>query len=256
VKAPLSKNMKIFITGHKGLIGQDIMPLFGGHEIVGYDKKDGQELADTNCLRKTIPDKTDIVFHLANIPHPSPDILPIEYKTHNTGETICLLEVCAEKKVGGIVFFSSLAAIGFDSPVGEQGLPFFHVCDPKLKWPDGKPPWDENTKTIPIDYDFEKYGASKVAQEKLIKESGIPYLILRLGPYGPMPGPEAEHTVYNDAVCKEATLSIVKKILEVGVPLKGNTIHVCREGMWGGKILKSFLEGKKVVKKEKQQKRK
>jgi len=227
--------VKIFFTGHLGTIAQDIIPLFDGHEVIGFDKKEGHDLMDMTHIYRMFPDKPDLVFHLANIPHPSHKIPASEYQANNLEGTLHLLRVAKEREAQGIVFFSSLAALGFDAPI--KGAPQESWNDDE--YPAGSPPYDEDAEPLSNDWTVEPYGVSKVFQEKAIMASGIPYLIFRLGPYG-TPIPDMDN-YYNDAVSRNYVWNITQRILD-GAPINNELIHVCRPGMWGGGKLEKWLQ--------------
>lgn len=235
--------MKIFITGYAGTIGRHVYNQIkeGSHNVTTFDLRDGQNVCNLGALRVIMPEDVDIVFHLANIPHPSDNIPVEDYQRINVGGTENLLQACKEKGAKSIVFFSSLAAIGWDAPL--KGKNFTVACAEmtgKEDYPIGKPPWPEKTKTLPEDWAIEKYGVSKSIQERLIRESGIKYLILRLGPYG-TPGAERGN-YYNDAVSQLYVEPVVAKILKDGVK-KSNVVHVCQPGMFNTGKLQTFLNG-------------
>lgn len=60
----LSKPMKVIITGSEGFIGRALSAALQkrGIEVIGIDRKNGQEAAD---IAKYMPDDLDAVFHLA-----------------------------------------------------------------------------------------------------------------------------------------------------------------------------------------------
>lgn len=55
---------KILVTGHKGFIGGYLLPKLGNFDVVGLDKKNGEQ---ENILTCDLPD-ADIVIHLAAEP--------------------------------------------------------------------------------------------------------------------------------------------------------------------------------------------
>lgn len=62
--------MKIFITGYRGELGKDIMPLLSEHDVTTYDLLDRQDVCLLDSLLSAMPDTPDLVIHLANVPHP------------------------------------------------------------------------------------------------------------------------------------------------------------------------------------------
>lgn len=227
--------MRIFFTGNRGVIADDILPLFEAHEVVGFDKKDGCDVTDISHLYREMPFDLDLIFHLANIPHPIPGKPPDDYYLNNLQGTINLLRVAKEHRAKGIVFFSSLAALGFDAPLKGRVEDNWNDSE----YPTGEPPYDEESELLPSNWLLEPYGVSKVFQESYIRNSKLPYLILRLGPYGePQEGMD---DYYNDAVSKQHVKPVVEKIL-TGIPLGNQIIHICRKGMWGGDKLANWLQ--------------
>ena len=63
-----SSSMRVFLTGHKGKIGTSIHRLLlkEGHEIVGFDILDGNDILDANAVERAMAD-CDSVIHLATL---------------------------------------------------------------------------------------------------------------------------------------------------------------------------------------------
>ena len=237
--------MKIFITGYRGELGKDIMPLLAEHEVTVYDLQDGHDVTDLNQLLSIMPDSPDLVIHLANVPHPHCFADHGPYIQTNVGGTRNIIKACKQKGAKSIVFVSSLAAIGWDAPLSGKKM------DGTDEYPLGDPPWDEERAVqMPINYDLEHYGASKVEQENLLRESGIPTMILRCGPYGHPNG--LKHDYWEHAFSAPYLVPLMKKILETGVT-KTDVIHVCGGGMFGGDKLQRIIKSKtkKVRRKDK-----
>lgn len=239
--------MKLFITGHLGHIGRDLKPLFDDHDVVGFDIADDPsiDICNIDMIRNTMSDQPDLIIHLANIPHPS-DGHPIErYKTINVDGCVNLLTVAKEKKAKGFVFVSSLAAIGWDVPIlaGTGGLrAMAQIITGDEDYPVGRPPWTEET-AIPLPMDswkLEKYGVSKSNQEHIIKESGLPYMILRCGPYGHPR--EGLPPYYGEALSASHLKPTIRKILSDGGIKESQILHICPIGMWGGEKLQRFIK--------------
>ena len=229
--------MKIFITGYRGDLGKDIMPLLAEHEVTVYDLQDGHDVTNLEQLLEHIPDTPDLVIHLANVPHPHMFAEHDPYIHTNVGGTRNLIAACKQKGAKSIVFVSSLAAIGWDAPLSGKKM------DGTDHYPLGDPPWDEERAVqMPIDYELEHYGASKVEQENMLMESGIKTLILRCGPYGHPNG--HSHDYWEHAFSAPHLVPLMKKILQTGVT-KTDIIHVCGVGMFGGQKLQSILQSDK-----------
>ncbi len=110
--------MKILITGHKGYIGSKLFTkLNNGANIVhGIDLKDGKDVI------KDLPDADyDYVFHLAAFPSVQQSVeQPSNTFRNNAYATSVLLEWAKNHNVRRIIFSSSAAAIGLQSPYGLQ----------------------------------------------------------------------------------------------------------------------------------------
>lgn len=169
--------MKTLVTGGTGFVGSHLVDALvaKGKKVrclvkketdtahpkyfsnVEHLKKLGVEiiygnLTDKNSLKKAVKD-VNVIFHLAAIARPMhiPDKLYFEVNIEGTKN---LLDAVKNKKIKKIVCMSSISAIGPSR--------------------DGKP---VNEKTIPRPADV--YGESKLAAERIIKESNLPVIILR-----------------------------------------------------------------------------
>ena len=58
--------MNILISGYKGFIGSNLVKKLEGHNIIGVDLKDGNNILDSNYLDSVMTD-IDVVIHLAAI---------------------------------------------------------------------------------------------------------------------------------------------------------------------------------------------
>jgi len=109
------------MTGDKGLIGgilQKELPQYG-YEISGYDKKDGLELNNTDCLTEHLKGN-EAVVHLAGIPGPWGEDWEL-YQYNNVDGTLSVIEACRRAKVGRIVYASSGAVYGMSN--GKMEVP-------------------------------------------------------------------------------------------------------------------------------------
>ncbi|MBT3249825.1 MAG: NAD(P)-dependent oxidoreductase [Candidatus Pacebacteria bacterium] len=111
--------MKIFLTGHKGIIGQEFIKRYSDdYEIVGYDLQDGDDLLDYENLLNKISGCEQVV-HLAAISKPVEGKSFEDYFHSNVEATLNILKAAVEKKVKRVVYASSTTIYGI-----EKGIPF------------------------------------------------------------------------------------------------------------------------------------
>lgn len=140
----------ILITGDKGFVGlhMDEIP------HVGYDLVDGFDILDKYQLETWFANNhIDTVIHLAALAGVHKSVLfPEDYFKTNIQGTMNVIEACKRHNVKHLIFFSSSSVYG-----------------------NARPPLNETSKLEPIS----PYGITKVAGELLVKNSGVPYTIIR-----------------------------------------------------------------------------
>lgn len=111
--------MKIFVTGHKGFLGNEFVKRYDkDYEIVGYDLKDGDELLDDKNLIKKMRGCEHVV-HLAAIPKPVVGKSFDDYFENNVIGTLHVVKAALENRVKRVIFASSTTIYGM-----EKGIPF------------------------------------------------------------------------------------------------------------------------------------
>ncbi len=111
--------MKIFLTGHKGYLGSEFVKRYGNkYEIVGYDRKEGDELLDYDNLKKKIKGCQQVV-HLAAIPKPMEGKVFEEYFDNNVRTVLNIVKAAVESNLKRIIYASSTTIYGI-----EKGIPF------------------------------------------------------------------------------------------------------------------------------------
>lgn len=159
--------MRILVTGSSGFFGSWLIPGLeaAGHEIVGYDLKNGQDIQDAGALAEAMKG-CQAVIHLAAYPHymppgtgaePAPrPHSPQEFTRRNIIGTARVIEAMKRAKVGRLVYTSSGALYGFGPGRPLEG------------WV--KPPISEDQYPVGGDWAMiDAYGASKIASEEWLK---------------------------------------------------------------------------------------
>jgi len=125
-------SMRVFITGHKGKIGTSIHRLLleEGHEVVGFDILDGDDILDANAVERAMAD-CDSVIHLATLPgQDQPNDLKL---TSGVVGTWNVLQAAERHRVRRLVYYSSVNAMGlFQGEDKPDFLPIdeTHPCRP------------------------------------------------------------------------------------------------------------------------------
>jgi len=124
--------MRIFITGSSGKIGSVFAALCRreGHQVVGYDKADGNDILDSAALKKAL-EGCDAVAHLAMAM--GGQYTPEEIYASGTLGTWNVLQAAENHGVRRIVSYSSVNAMGIF--MGEDTPDFLpidesHPCRP------------------------------------------------------------------------------------------------------------------------------
>lgn len=111
--------MKIFLTGHRGYLGQCVIQKLGGkYNFVGFDLADRNDIGDVDSLTKAMQG-CDQVVHLAAIPRPLPEKSLQDYIASNVQGTANVAEAAVKANLKRIVYASSTTVYGV-----EKGIPF------------------------------------------------------------------------------------------------------------------------------------
>jgi len=160
--------MKIFLTGATGFIGKNLVPFFKEHEIfcLVRSREKFESIKRDNVfpvygdIRDELPGlpEVDVIIHNAGVVRcPSKEY----YEVNSEGTSALLRKAKKIKTLKKFVFISSQAASG-PAPLSR--------------------PAEESDELCPVS----DYGKSKVLAEKFVRESGLPYIILRpAAVYGP-----------------------------------------------------------------------
>ena len=102
--------MKILITGSAGFVGKHLVKkLSGKHEVVVYDRLDGQDVLDSRLLTKKLQD-VDLIIHLAAfISAQESWEKPMDYMRNNALGTLSVINCAIKAGVKKVIFFSSAA---------------------------------------------------------------------------------------------------------------------------------------------------
>lgn len=125
--------MKILVTGNAGTIGVAVEEILrdGGHEIIGFDIKNGQDILNQQQIQDYIQGCDAIVYLaalLGNSEDSANDIMAV-----NLLGTWHILTAALEAKIKRIVFFSSVEALGVfkgEKPPDYLPLDDAHPCYP------------------------------------------------------------------------------------------------------------------------------
>ena len=149
------RGKRALVTGSSGFIGSALMEelIRQGVTAVGFDKVAGFDLGDKDGL-ELLMNGADYVFHLAVLPfNPCTEDARLCIRTNVLG-TLNVVEAVAEAKVGKLIYSSASAVYGNIDTV--QAVDEQQPCNPNSM-----------------------YGASKLMGELIVKNSGVPYIILR-----------------------------------------------------------------------------
>jgi nucleoside-diphosphate-sugar epimerase len=168
--------MRVLVTGAFGRLGQEGVErlLREGHSVIAFDvpnrrnQREAKRFAgrvttvwgDIRSIEDIGPcvDESDAIIHNAGVLAPASENHPDLAYAVNVGGTKNILDVMKRmEKPPVIVFASSLS-----------------VCGPRAP---GGPPLTGSDPAIPTD----NYTSNKAECERLLQESGLPYVILRIG---------------------------------------------------------------------------
>lgn len=169
--------MKVFISGHKGLLGSGFIKIYGkGIEITGYDMKDGEDLLDYPKLLQKMKGCEQVV-HLAAIPRPVKGKGFEEYFEANDLATFNIIKAAIANGVKRIIYASSTSIYGV-----EVGIPF------KIPIREDQPFVSQyiTSDRISSGGEYLAYHTSKVIAEQMLAWYGLTKKIqtvaLRFGP--------------------------------------------------------------------------
>jgi UDP-glucuronate 4-epimerase len=148
---------KILITGHLGFVGSHLTELLlKDYELFGYDLIDGDDIRDEFKLDRYFSDnKFDVVIHLAaRAGVRTGEEYPNEFITTNIIGTQNIVNACKKHNVRQLISFSSSSVLGGNKT--NKGLNEDDEYNPKSL-----------------------YAITKVAGEYIVKNSGIPYIVIR-----------------------------------------------------------------------------
>jgi len=143
------------VTGSSGFIGSLLLEelLRQGADALGMDKVLGHDIRDRDEVARMVRG-ADYVFHLAVLPfNPCAEDMRLCVQTNVIG-TLNVVETAAEAKVKRIIYSSASAVYGNIDTV--QAVDERQPCNPNSM-----------------------YGVSKLMGELIVRNSGVPYIILR-----------------------------------------------------------------------------
>ncbi len=139
--------MRVLVTGGAGYIGSHVVALLAefGHEVKTYDNlSTGNrgavlsgdvvegDLSDTGLLRTTIREfRPEAVMHFAASIVVSESVAnPLKYYANNTANTLNLLRVLKEEKIGRFIFSSTAAVYGTPERIPVKETAPLHPINP------------------------------------------------------------------------------------------------------------------------------
>jgi len=146
---------RAIVTGSSGFIGSLLLEelLRQGVTAIGIDKDLGHDIGDREELKRMVRG-ADYVFHLAVLPfNPCAEDPRLCIQTNAIG-TLNIVEAATEAKVEKLIYSSASSVYGNIDAV--QAVDERQPCNPNSM-----------------------YGVSKLMGELIVKNSGVPYIILR-----------------------------------------------------------------------------
>jgi len=119
--------MKILITGHKGLLGSNLMErLRDKHEVAGISRRDGLDLRNKRATEEFISIwRPEVIYHLAaNAAESRGQISPIDMTERNLNIFLNVLTPAINSGLRRFIYASSVAVYGdSDTPYTEDDIP-------------------------------------------------------------------------------------------------------------------------------------
>lgn len=111
--------MKVLVTGSKGFIGRHVLSELEGHEVVGFNMRDGEDVRNYDKLKECAKG-CDVIIHLSALCEGRRDSVkrPGEYLSINVGGTINVLRAAVHNKVRKVIFLSTPHAFDPKDPYG------------------------------------------------------------------------------------------------------------------------------------------
>ena len=192
--------MKILVTGSNGLLGQHLLKLLLNtttHEIIATGKGEQRVALTSERLQYKALDIRDGVAVHELIENAAPDII-----IHAAALT--KVDDCELDHIG--CWNTNVTATRFLTDAAKKTGAFFIFVSTDFVFDGARGPYLEDDTVNPVSY----YGSSKVAAEKAVAESGLPYAIARTC------------LVYGDMVSgtRSNVVSWVKENLQQGKPIK------------------------------------
>lgn len=150
------------VTGSSGFIGKRLTKKLTnmGCPVREMDKDRGFDIADRDCLAEVMYG-VDYVFHMAVLPYNACTVYPRGCIDTNLTGTLNVIEAAIGARIEKLVYSSASAVYGNIDTVA--AVDESHPCNPDSL-----------------------YGASKLMGEIMVRNAGLPYIILRyMNVYGP-----------------------------------------------------------------------
>ncbi|MEO6718816.1 MAG: SDR family oxidoreductase [Ferruginibacter sp.] len=161
--------MKILVTGSNGLLGQHLLKLLldtTAHDIIATGKGDQRISMTGDRIKYTALDIRDGVAVHEFIENATPDII-----IHAAALT--KVDECELDHIE--CWNTNVTATRFLTDAAKKVDAFFILVSTDFVFDGARGPYLEGDTVNPVSY----YGSSKVAAEKAVAESGLPYAIVR-----------------------------------------------------------------------------
>ncbi|TWI88672.1 SDR family oxidoreductase [Chitinophaga japonensis] len=160
--------MKVLITGSNGLLGQHLVPLFvadGQYEVIAAGRGVNRLPSQEGYTYESVNLRTALSVQQLLEKH-RPDII-----IHTAAMT--QVDECERNK--DACWDTNVAATRYLIQAAEQYRPFFIFLSTDFVFDGLEGPYREEDPPNPLSY----YGASKVAAERMVKNSQLPWAIVR-----------------------------------------------------------------------------